>query len=77
MITSGPYVYVRHPIYTGVLLALLGSALTGSILGIMLLIIGVVFCLRIGKEERIMLGLFPNDYPAYQKRTKRLIPFVW
>ena len=77
LITNGPYAYVRHPIYTGVLLALLGSALTGSIFGILLFIISIVFCLRIGKEEKIMLDLFPNDYPAYQRRTKRLIPFVW
>jgi protein-S-isoprenylcysteine O-methyltransferase Ste14 len=33
--------------------------------------------LRLDAEERIMLELFPNAYPAYQKRTKRLVPFVW
>lgn len=78
LVTTGPYAYVRHPIYTGVILAVLGSALTGSIFGIVgFAVISVRFFLRIDKEERIMLNLFPNKYPAYQKRTKRLVPFVW
>jgi protein-S-isoprenylcysteine O-methyltransferase Ste14 len=33
--------------------------------------------LRTDKEEKIMLELFPSQYPEYQKRTKRLVPFVW
>lgn len=78
LIASGPYAYVRHPIYAGAILALLGSTLTGSIVAVMLFIISIIFCLRrITKEERIMLSLFPGQYPAYQARTKRLIPFVW
>ena len=78
LVTSGPYAVIRHPIYAGVLLAALGAALTGTIFGFILVaVIGVVFLTRIGQEEKIMRGLFPNDYPAYQARTKRLIPFVW
>ena len=78
LITSGPYQWVRHPIYTGVILAALGTALTGTPFGIgTFLIACVIFVVRIGKEERIMLELFPNSYPAYQARTKKLIPFVW
>jgi len=78
LVTSGPYAYVRHPIYTGVLLMAFGGALTGSAFGIGTFVIALlVFGLRINKEERIMLDLFPNDYPEYQKKTKRLIPFVW
>ena len=37
----------------------------------------LVFLLRIDREEKIMLELFPGEYPAYQKRTKKLIPLVW
>lgn len=78
LVTDGPYRYVRHPIYTGILLAALGYALTGTLFGFLILIIAcILFFRRIGKEERIMLELFPDAYPAYQARTKRLIPFVW
>jgi protein-S-isoprenylcysteine O-methyltransferase Ste14 len=78
LITSGPYAYVRHPLYAGAMLGLFGSALTGSIVAVVMFIISIIFCLlRIHKEERVMLGLFPGKYPAYQARTKRLIPHMW
>jgi len=77
LVTSGPYAFERHPIYTGVILAGLGSALTGTTIGIAVCILGpVLFSLRIRKEEAIMLELFP-EYPACMKRTKRLIPYIW
>ena len=78
LVTTGPYAYVRHPIYTGILLAALGTAIMSSIFGIgMLIFISIFFAFRINKEEKIMLELFPNRYPEYQKHTKRLLPFVW
>lgn len=78
LVTSGPYRFVRHPIYTGALIAVLGTALTGRLFAIAILIFfSVIVFRRIGKEEAIMLELFPNDYPTYQARTRRLIPFVW
>jgi protein-S-isoprenylcysteine O-methyltransferase Ste14 len=78
LVTSGPYAYVRHPLYAGAILGLFGSALTGSMVAVVMFMISIVFCLRrIHKEERVMLSLFPGQYPAYQARTKRLIPFVW
>ena len=77
-VTTGPYTFVRHPIYTGIMLAALGSALIGTIIGIgMFVFISIMFALRMNKEERIMLELFPEQYPEYQKHTKRLVPFVW
>ena len=78
LVTSGPYAVVRHPIYTGIIVAALGTALTGTIFGAILFIVAAaLFVSRVGKEERIMLELFPGAYPSYQSRTKRLIPFVW
>jgi isoprenylcysteine carboxyl methyltransferase (ICMT) family protein YpbQ len=77
LITSGPYRFVRHPIYTGMLVALIGSALVNGIDLIILLIFCVVFMLRIPVEERYMMQLFPDQYPEYKKRTKALIPFIW
>ena len=78
LVTSGPYAYVRHPIYTGILLAAFGAALSGSAFAIgIFIIVCFVFSRRIGKEERIMLELFSDTYPQYQARTKRLVPLVW
>jgi protein-S-isoprenylcysteine O-methyltransferase Ste14 len=78
LVTNGPYAFVRHPIYSGMLLAVFGTALTGSYFAILVLFLAsLVFLARIPREEKIMLELFPNEYPSYQARTKRLIPFVW
>ena len=78
LVTTGPYAYVRHPIYSGILLAALGTAVTSSIFGVgMFIFITIAFAWRMNKEERIMLQLFPEQYPEYRKRTKRLVPFVW
>jgi len=78
LVTTGPYAYVRHPIYTGLILMAFGTALTGSIWGIGVFIVAdLIFVSRIGREEKIMLELFPDAYPMYQARTKKLIPWVW
>src|ERR1051325_3130260 len=78
LVTTGPYAYVRHPIYTGLILMALGTALTGSIWGIGVFIVAsLTLILRIGKEEKIMLELFPDAYQMYQARTKKLVPWVW
>jgi protein-S-isoprenylcysteine O-methyltransferase len=78
LVTNGPYAFVRHPIYTGAILALFGGVLTGSIVAVALFIISIFFCLhRIKKEEGAMLSLFPGRYPAYQAHARKFIPFVW
>jgi protein-S-isoprenylcysteine O-methyltransferase Ste14 len=76
---SGPYKYVRHPIYSGGLFAMFASAIiVGQIFGF----IWVVFCIwglnvKINKEEALLTKEFPNEYPIYKKQVKRLIPFIW
>jgi protein-S-isoprenylcysteine O-methyltransferase Ste14 len=78
LVTSGPYRYVRHPMYAGGLVAALGSAIVcGGAWVFLLLILGAIFLSRVGAEDRLMQQQFPNEYPAYKKRTKALIPFVW
>ena len=77
LVTSGPYQRVRHPIYFGILLAILGTAFVTGIPGLVaFLIVCVVFINRIRVEERIMMNLFPDEYPEYRKRTKALIPYI-
>jgi protein-S-isoprenylcysteine O-methyltransferase Ste14 len=78
LVTSGPYRFVRHPIYTGMLVALFGSALTaGFVWFIIFIIVTGVFIRRIRIEEKYMMELFPDQYPAYRARTKALVPWVW
>jgi len=78
LVTSGPYRYVRHPMYTGGLIACIGSAIVGGGAWIFLLVIlGAIFLWRVGAEDKLMAQQFPNEYPAYKKRTKAVMPFVW
>jgi protein-S-isoprenylcysteine O-methyltransferase len=77
LVTSGPYRFVRHPIYFGMLVAMLGTMLIASIPGLVVLAtFGLIAIRRIRVEERLMMRLFPDAYAAYQQRTKALIPFV-
>lgn len=78
LITSGPYAYVRHPIYTGVLLALLGSTLSAGGWWIVIFFgYAAYFIYAAKKEEKVMLAKFPNQYPAYMARSKMLVPFIF
>lgn len=78
LVTSGPYRILRHPIYTGMLAALLGTALlAGWFWFIVCVVATVMFVRRIHIEEGYMSDLFPGIYPDYKKRTKALVPFLW
>jgi protein-S-isoprenylcysteine O-methyltransferase Ste14 len=78
LIRSGPYRFVRHPIYTGLLLAILGTCLRGgraADIAIFAVVVGIsVVKLRI--EESLMLEQFPEAYAEYRKQTKALVPYV-
>jgi protein-S-isoprenylcysteine O-methyltransferase Ste14 len=79
LIQRGPYAYVRHPIYSGVFLLLLGFAvLEGrlSTFGVVLTVI-VLLWLKASQEEKLLVSHFPAEYPAYRKRVKALIPFIF
>lgn len=78
LVTSGPYRYVRHPIYSGMLLALLGTALGAGLYWlIILLFIGVYFIFSAYKEEKYLIRQFGKRYKTYMKTSKMLIPFVF
>ena len=78
LITRGPYAWVRHPIYSGMLLGLLGSAVTlGTILTfIEVPVVALAFWLKLRTEERFMLETFGEQYTAYRQHVKALIPRV-
>ena len=79
LVQSGPYALLRHPIYTGLISAVLGTALT---LGTLASYLGVAaglaaLLIRVGVEERLMSEQFGANHAAYRQRTKKLIPFLW
>ena len=78
LVQRGPYRFVRHPIYTGMLLMFFATALVQSHLAgfIGLLLMFASFWIKLGREEGLMLQQFPERYAAYQQRVKRIIPFV-
>lgn len=77
LVTSGPYRLVRHPIYSGILLAGIGTvvALSWRWLPVIALS-GIYFVYSARVEERHLADEFPNDYPPYKRATKMLVPFV-
>jgi protein-S-isoprenylcysteine O-methyltransferase Ste14 len=77
LVTTGPYRYVRHPIYAGILLALIGTALATTLFALVaVVVLGGFFVFSAAREERFLAGEFPGSYPAYKARTKMLIPLV-
>jgi protein-S-isoprenylcysteine O-methyltransferase Ste14 len=76
LVTSGPYRYVRHPIYTGLTAMLIGTSLVYPLAAIpcALMIAYTVFSAL--REERDMEARFPEAYPEYKKRSKMLVPFL-
>ncbi|MEP6604348.1 MAG: isoprenylcysteine carboxylmethyltransferase family protein, partial [Spartobacteria bacterium] len=80
VIESGPYRFVRHPSYTGALIAFVGFGFClANWLSILCLIIPIAaaFLWRIHVEERALLDALGDDYRSYMQRTRRLLPFVY
>jgi protein-S-isoprenylcysteine O-methyltransferase Ste14 len=78
LVTTGPYRYVRHPIYSGLMLGMLGTAIAVSpFWAVAVVVLGAYFAYSAKVEERNMERLFPQRYPEYKRATKMLVPFVF
>ncbi len=78
LVTSGPYHLVRHPIYSGILAAGVGTAVALSWTWLIAVVLaGVYFLYSATVEERYLSEQLPDTYPAYKRRTKMLLPFIF
>jgi protein-S-isoprenylcysteine O-methyltransferase Ste14 len=78
LIRTGPYRFVRHPIYTGLLVMALGTALDFGQLRcwLALPLMVIAFLIKLRQEEKLMLRHFPQEYPIYRSQVKALVPFI-
>ena len=78
LVRRGPYAYIRHPMYTAVLLLCLSALINvGSRIGLLVYFILVVdLIIKIRREENYLLIAFPG-YDTYRNTTRKIIPFIW
>ncbi|MEK7200321.1 MAG: isoprenylcysteine carboxylmethyltransferase family protein, partial [Bacteroidota bacterium] len=79
LIKTGPYRIVRHPSYTGAFMAIIaGGVILGSLTGFIISCIAMIiaYYVRIGIEEKELIARFGDDYLAYKRDTKMMIPYV-
>jgi protein-S-isoprenylcysteine O-methyltransferase Ste14 len=77
LVKTGPYRTIRHPIYTGIILGMIGTAIAVSVYWLIaVVLVGGYFIYSAVNEERYMAELFPAAYPEYKRSTKMLIPFL-
>jgi len=78
LVMKGPYGFVRHPIYSGLTLMMLGTVLVlgrlDSLFGFLMRFISYFFKIR--KEETLLLEHFPEEYSRYRRRTGSLVPIL-
>ena len=78
LVTGGPYRRIRHPIYSGIILAMIGTMLAVDwYWGFVVALAGAYFIFSAVVEERNMARDFPSTYPEYKHRTKMLVPFIF
>ncbi len=77
LVTSGVYAYIRHPIYTGFMFGMIGAAIGESVVWLIPLVASAPYYFYSAKrEEKLMLRLFPDEYPAYRARTRGFLPWI-
>ena len=78
LVTSGPYHFVRHPIYSGILVAGIGTAVALSWFWLAAVALaGIYFIYSATVEERYLAEQFPDSYAEYKRSTRMLVPFVF
>jgi protein-S-isoprenylcysteine O-methyltransferase Ste14 len=78
LVTSGPYRFVRHPIYTGIIVAGFGTALAfGWFWLVLVALSGAYFVYSATVEEKFLTEQFPEAYPAYKRSSKMLVPYLF
>ena len=78
LVTTGPYRYIRNPIYSGLILAAIGTSVAISWYWLVAAaLMATYFVYSANVEEQTMQRLFPNTYPEYERSTKKLIPFIF
>jgi protein-S-isoprenylcysteine O-methyltransferase len=80
LIRTGPYRFVRHPSYTGALLSFYGFALAlqnGWASLVVSVPVTYAFFVRMRVEEAVLRSAFPEEYPAYERQTRRLVRFLY
>jgi protein-S-isoprenylcysteine O-methyltransferase Ste14 len=79
LVRTGPYALVRHPIYSGFMLATLGTAIAyravGGFLSFLLVVVAWGYKARL--EEKALRERFGEGYEAYRKTVRSLVPFIW
>ncbi len=78
IVRTGPYGWVRHPIYSGIVVAITGSALASGELTALLApaIMLAAYLRKIRMEETVLLRTFGTEHEAYRREVKALVPFV-
>jgi protein-S-isoprenylcysteine O-methyltransferase Ste14 len=78
LVQHGPYSIVRHPIYFGFLTAVIGMILVlGELRAVALLFAIELLLKKMTYEENILRAAFPAQYPAYEQKVSRLVPWIW
>jgi protein-S-isoprenylcysteine O-methyltransferase Ste14 len=78
LVTSGPYRFIRHPIYSGIMLAGVGTVIGLSWRWLIAMaLVAMYFVYSATIEERYLAERFPDAYPAYKRFTKMLVPFIF
>jgi protein-S-isoprenylcysteine O-methyltransferase Ste14 len=78
LVRTGPYQFVRNPMYTGILIAFVGAAIAiGELYAFVAVGIGAMgIWMKIKAEEEILLEQFGGEYLQYQREVRRIIPFI-
>ncbi len=78
LVRTGPYRAIRHPIYSGIILAIAGTAVAVSVYWLIsVVLLGAYFVYSAVIEERNMTRLFPGEYPDCKRSTRMLVPFIF